>query len=108
MDPESRHRSPLAKRLREARQRLGVSQKELGVMAGIDEFSSSPRINQYEQDKHVPDFATARHLAKALGVSVTYLYTDDDEIAELILLFSAASNQARSIAKEALLNGKEA
>jgi transcriptional regulator with XRE-family HTH domain len=45
---------------------------ELGVRAGIDEYSSSARINQYERGKHTPDFLTARHLAKVLSVPVAY------------------------------------
>ena len=43
----------IALRLKEARLRLGLSQEKLGVLAGIDEFSASARINQYERGKHV-------------------------------------------------------
>jgi len=82
--------SPVGKRLRSARVAKGISQKKLGILAGIDEFSASPRINQYERDKHVPDFATAQRLANALSIPVTYLYADDDKLAELIELFSKA------------------
>lgn len=62
-------------------------------MAGIDQFSASPRINQYERGKHVPDFATTARLANALSVPVTYFYADVDELAELILLFSNATKK---------------
>jgi len=88
-------RSPVGQRLREARERLGISQKELGIKAGIDEFSASPRMNQYERNKHVPDYTTARRLAKALGVPVTYLYADTDELAQLILDYNNASQRKR-------------
>jgi len=37
--------SPLPKRLKEARLAAGLSQKQLGIAAGIDEFSASPRCN---------------------------------------------------------------
>ena len=84
--------SPVGKRLRAARTAKGISQKQLGILAGIDEFSASPRINQYERDKHVPDFLTAQRLAKALSVPATYLYADDDGLAELILMYSSATN----------------
>lgn len=96
MGKTSKSRSPVATRLREARQRLGISQKQLGIMAGIDEFSASSRINQYERDKHVPDYLTATRLAKALGMPVTYLFADDDQLAKLILDFSACSARKRA------------
>lgn len=64
--------------------KIGLSQKNLGIAAGIDEFSSSARMNQYETGKHVPDFATAKHLARILDVPTSYLYEEDDDIAELL------------------------
>ncbi|MEE9327448.1 MAG: helix-turn-helix transcriptional regulator [Cocleimonas sp.] len=87
MSSKKAENSPVGRRLRSARIEKGVSQKQLGILAGIDEFSASPRINQYERDKHVPDYATAQRLAKALSIPVTYLYADDDKLAELVLLF---------------------
>ncbi len=77
--------SPVAKRLKEARTRAGISQKQLGIEAGIDAFSASPRINQYEKGKHTPDFATAVRLATVLGVPTPFLYAEDDTMAEVIL-----------------------
>ncbi len=89
--------SPVAKRLKAARIKKGISQKQLGILAGIDQFSASPRINQYERGKHVPDFATASRLAKALSIPVTYLYADDDELAILILQYSSATKDVKDI-----------
>lgn len=106
MDPKLAPRSPIAKRLREARLRTGISQKTLGVKAGIDEFSASARINQYEQDKHVPDYGTARRLAAALGVPATYLYAEDDDLAELICLFAAATKRLRVDVRKTLKTGR--
>lgn len=82
-----------ARRLKEARQQLGISQYALGVAAGIDEMSASPRINQYERGKHAPDYAMARRLAGALGVPIPYLYADDDRIAEALRLLGRASEE---------------
>jgi len=98
-------KSPVARRLREARVRKGILQKALGIVAGIDEFSASPRINQYEQDKHVPDYSTAQRLAEALEVPVSYFYTADDELAELILSYARAGVRKRAQARR-LLMGK--
>lgn len=78
----------ISKRLREARLAAGLSQKQLGIKAGIDEFSASPRINQYERGKHVPDFSIAEKLASVLNVPTPYLYARDDALAKIILLSS--------------------
>lgn len=79
--------SVITKRLLEARLASGLSQKRLGVAAGIDEFSASPRINQYERGVHVPDFATIERLASVLNVPAPYFYTRDDELAKLLLKY---------------------
>lgn len=102
MDSQKTTISPVAARLRLARTKKGISQKRLGILAGIDQFSASPRINQYERGKHVPDFATTARLAKALSIPVTYLYTDDDELAELILLYFSAGKVKQSEVLEIL------
>ena len=79
----------VAKRLREAREKKGFSQKALGIAAGIDEFSASPRINQYERGKHVPDLLTLEKLASVLGVPVAYFFASDDQLAELLVLLNS-------------------
>ena len=82
-----------------ARERLGISQMELGVRAGIDESSASARINQYERGKHTPDFSTTRNLAKVLNMSPAYFYADDDNLAELIAIYG----RLKPIERETLL-----
>jgi transcriptional regulator with XRE-family HTH domain len=81
-------RKVFATRLKDARKVAGVSQKQLGVLAEIDEFVASARINRYEQGIHEPDLQTAARLAKAAGIPLPYLYADDDRLARLILAFS--------------------
>lgn len=76
---------PIAKRLKEARLRAGLSQRRLGIAAGMDEFVASARINQYERNKHVPAFATVELLAKALGCPTAYFYAREEDLAEIIL-----------------------
>ena len=78
----------IAKRLREARERKGLSQKALGIAAGIDEFSASPRINQYERGKHTPDILTLEKLASVLDVPIAYFFADD-QLAELLVLLNS-------------------
>ncbi len=79
--------SVITKRLLEARLASGLSQKKLGIAAGIDEFSASPRINQYERGVHVPDYSTVERLASVLNVPTPYFYTRDDDLAKLILRY---------------------
>jgi len=86
----------VARRLKEARQRLGLSQYALGVAAGIDEMSASPRVNQYERGKHAPDFQVARRLAAVLGVPTAYLYAEEDDLAEALLVLGVLSPEKRA------------
>ncbi len=89
------NRSIVGKRLREARERAGLSQKQLGIRAGIDEFSASPRINQYERGKHMPDYQTVERLAKVVNVPAPYFYARDNAMAELILLIGRLASRKR-------------
>ena len=88
--------SVFASRLRSARKAAGISQMELGVLAGIDEYSASARVNQYERGKHTPDYQTAGYLAQALGIPTAYLYCDDEILAELIRLYGLATAEQKS------------
>ena len=92
----------LAKRLKEARLRAGLSQERLGVLAGIDEMTASARMNQYERGKHAPDWLTVQRLAAVLQVPVAYLYAEDDAAAELLLAFYALPLEAREKAVNAI------
>ena len=105
MGKKEKLKSPVAERLRAARIQKGISQKQLGILAGMDKFSASPRINQYERNKHVPDFRTAQRLAETLDIPVTFLYADDDDLAELILLWSKISKRKKLQIKRLLING---
>jgi transcriptional regulator with XRE-family HTH domain len=83
-------KSVFAKRLKEARLRVGLSQEKLGVLAGIDEFSASARINQYERGKHIPDLDTAERLAEVLNVPAPFFYAKEDDLADWIISFKPA------------------
>ena len=80
----AKKKSPVSKRLREARMEVGLSQKALGIKAGIDQFSASARMNQYETDKHVPDFGTIKRIAKVLKLPTAYFYCEENDLAEVI------------------------
>lgn len=78
-------------RLKEARLWAGLSQKQLGIEAGIDEFVASTRINRYELGVHRPDLLTVSILASVLKVTSAYFYADDDAVANLLFKYSKAS-----------------
>ena len=83
-------------RLKQARLNVGLSQKMLGIEAGIDAFVASTRINRYELGIHRPDLLTVRKLAKVLDVPVAFFFADeDDDIAELLLLYKKAGSPLR-------------
>lgn len=91
-----------AKRFREARLSSGLSQKQIGIRAGLDEFVASPRINRYELGIHRADYPMARRLARVLDVPVAFFYCDDDEMARLLLAFHRAPKSARRLASKLL------
>ena len=83
-------------RLKQARLAAGLSQKMLGIEAGIDAFVASPRINRYELGIHKPDLLTVRKLAQVLKVPMAFFYADtDDEIADLLFRYGKADEEAR-------------
>ena len=69
------------KRLRQARERAGISQEKLGALIGLDEGTSSARISRYETGTHAPLFEVAQLMAKALDLPTAYFYCDDDLLA---------------------------
>ncbi|CAD0306583.1 helix-turn-helix domain-containing protein [Xanthomonas hortorum] len=74
-----------SRRLREARQVYGLSQRNLGIKAGLDDFVASTRVNRYETGVHQPDLQTIQRLANALDVPVAYFYAEEDDLAQMIL-----------------------
>ncbi|WP_105596201.1 helix-turn-helix domain-containing protein [Cronobacter sakazakii] len=84
------------KRLKTAREAKGLSQKKLGILAGIDEFVASARINRYEKGVHQTSIEIACKLADALAVPLAYFYTEDDQLAELLLRWKQLDQDAKN------------
>lgn len=76
--------------------KMGLFQKALGIKIGIDPFSASPRMNQYERGKHLPDLLTMEHLAAATCVPVPYFFARDDELAEVLVLWGGMDEKRRT------------
>lgn len=80
--------SVLAKRIKQARIRAGLSQERLGLDAGLDEMSASTRMNRYELGKRVPAPDLVERLSEVLSVPAAYFYAVEDDEAELLIKFN--------------------
>lgn len=84
-----------ARRLKQARLHADLSQRELGILAGLEPHVASPRINQYERGKHEPKLQTAERLAEVLGIPPAFLYTQDELLAKLLLRWNGLTKQQK-------------
>lgn len=84
----------LAKRLKQARKELGLSQFDFGVLAGIDEATAKSRISHYENGISVPPPQTLQQLAVASSKPIGWFYCADDEL-ELFQKLHALSKSDR-------------
>lgn len=87
--------NPFPERLRQARKKAGLSQKDLGIRAGMDESSASGRMNHYEKGRHIPDIDMLKKLARELGVPLSYFFCEDELSAELVCLFNNLDEQSK-------------
>lgn len=91
--------SLFGKRMKEARLKARLSQERLGVLAGIDEMSSSARMNQYERGKHEPDFSLVERVAQVLNVPECYFYCKEDDLASILVrLHRIPAHERRQVA----------
>ncbi|WP_283129801.1 helix-turn-helix domain-containing protein [Enterovibrio norvegicus] len=81
--------NPIPVRLKEARQRAGITQKDLGIRIGMEPSSASGRMNHYEKGRHTPDIGTLQRMADELGVPLSYFFCEDEASAELVCLIGA-------------------
>ena len=72
------------------------SQEKIGVAIGIDESSSRARISRYDLGVQEPPLPTARLIAHAMGVPLSYLYCEDDKMAALLLALHRLSGGERN------------
>lgn len=89
-------------RLKEARQHVGLSQKELGLRIGLEPGSASSRMNHYEKGRHMPDYETLEKMAKELDVPVAYFFCDNKLSAEIVKLLQKMSEEDKKALLETL------
>ena len=91
-----------ARRMKEKRVERGLSQKQLGIAAELDEGVASARINRYETGVHSPDYLTALRIAEALGTTLPSLYTSDDRLLHVIDGYTMADAQTQRMVESLL------
>lgn len=101
-----------AKRLKEARDLRGLSQRALGGLVDKDgdKNRGAIRVNRYEQQVNQADMTKAAELAQALDVPLAFLFAEDDDLAAAILAFAKlpAEQRARMRAELERLAGQQA
>lgn len=65
-------------RFKQARKAKKLTQEQLGIAIGLDEFVASTRINRYEKGVHLPDLQTLESIANVLEVSPAYFFAEDE------------------------------
>lgn len=88
------------RRLKEARTAAALSQKQLGIKAGLDPSVASTRINRYELGVHKADYKIAQRLAAVMQVPTGYFYTEDDSMAELMVVYHRMSAKGKNAITE--------
>ena len=88
-------KSFFTERLKEARNKMKISQKDLGIKIGIDPSSASGRMNHYETGRHMPDIETLKKMAKELNVPVNYFFCESEESATLARLIDKLDDEAK-------------
>lgn len=95
MNESTPYQSIFCERLKSARLAKGLSQKKLGILAGIDEFVASTRINRYEKGVHQASIEVVHQLAKALDIPLAYFYTEDDDLALLLMSWKQINSETK-------------
>lgn len=73
------------KRLKEAREAVGLTQKQLAELVAIEGVNLTSRMSNYEVGRFAPSFDFIVRVAKALNYPEYYFYVLDDDVAELLL-----------------------
>lgn len=84
------------KRLKEIRLAAGLSQKQLGIQAGLDPFVASTRINRYELGVHKADYKIAQKLSEILNIPTAFFYTEDENLAEIMVSYHRISSKKQN------------
>ncbi|QFI39927.1 helix-turn-helix transcriptional regulator [Moritella marina ATCC 15381] len=95
--------NPIPIRLKQARKKAKITQKDLGIKIGMEPSSASGRMNHYEKGRHTPDITALQRMADELGVPLNYFFCEDDSAAELACLIDKMSEGEKELLISKLL-----
>ena len=98
--------NPIPARLKAARKKAKITQKDLGVKIGMEQSSASGRMNHYEKGRHVPDIGTLTRMAEELDVPLNYFFCKDEMSAELACLIDKLSTEEKQELLQKLIESK--
>ena len=87
--------NPIPARLKAARKKAKITQRDLGVKIGMEPSSASGRMNHYEKGRHVPDIGTLERMAEELGVPLNYFFCRSELSAELACVIDKLSDEEK-------------
>ncbi|MBF0379842.1 MAG: helix-turn-helix transcriptional regulator [Magnetococcales bacterium] len=87
--------SLFGRRLKQARKRVGITQRGLGVKMSLPPNKASVYVNRWELGTRSPRYDDIQKMAKVLGVSPAFFFLgpEEDALAEIILLLGSASGE---------------
>lgn len=88
--------NPIPARLKAARKKAKITQKDLGVKIGMEQSSASGRMNHYEKGRHVPDIGTLQRMAEELDVPLNYFFCENELSAELACAIDKMSDDEKA------------
>ncbi|PMG75315.1 transcriptional regulator [Vibrio breoganii] len=88
--------NPIPARLKAARKKAKITQKDLGVKIGMEPSSASGRMNHYEKGRHVPDIGTLERMAEELDVPLNYFFCRSELSAELACAIDKMSDDEKA------------
>ncbi|MFA8629805.1 helix-turn-helix domain-containing protein [Xanthomonas campestris pv. campestris] len=93
-------REIVAARLRQARERRGLSQREVGMRMGLDKDTASARISRYESGAMSISLEALFEMAEALEVPPAFLLAGTPGMADAILALGEQNHsQQEQLAK---------
>jgi len=96
--------NPIPARLKQARKKAKITQKDLGIKIGMEPSSASGRMNHYEKGRHTPDITALQRMADELGVPLNYFFCENDSAAELACLIDKLSEDEKVLLINNLIN----
>ncbi|MFA4445496.1 helix-turn-helix transcriptional regulator, partial [Xanthomonas perforans] len=96
-------REIVAARLRQARERRGLSQREVGMRMGLDKDTASARISRYESGAMSISLEALFEMAEALEVPPAFLLASTPGMADAIMALGEQSHTQQDQLAKALM-----